>query len=334
MRAIFKAFLLGAALAVLLAPAKAQTQSQTQPPLTQLTIMVFQGVQNLPLFAAQTRGFFGKRNLEVEIKIAPTSDEMRNGLAEGRYQIVHGAIDNAVAMAEVAKADIAVVVGGDNGWNQLIVQPEINAAADLRGKTVIVDAPNTAYALQLYDMLAQAGLKKGDYEVKVVGATFRRLDAIRDDKTIAASMLNPPFSVLAQKAGLKNLGSAVKTVGPYQATGGFVMRAWAKQNEDTLVKYLAAYVEGVRWALDPANKEHAIRLLMDRLKLAEDVATAAYTYATDPAEGFAKDGKVDVEGFRNVLKLRAQHLGTWGGTPPAPEKYLDLSYYQKAFAGL
>ena len=328
MRVTLKAFLFGVALAVSITAAKAQTQP------TQLTIMVFQGVQNLPLFAAQTRGFFGKRNLEVEIKIAPTSEEMRNGLAEGRYQIVHGAIDNAVAMAEVAKADIAVVVGGDNGWNQLIVQPEINAAADLRGKTVIVDAPNTAYALQLYDMLAQAGLKKGDYEVKVVGATFRRLDAIRGDKTIAASMLNPPFSVLAQEAGLKNLGSAVKTVGPYQATGGFVMRAWAKQNEDTLVKYLAAYVEGVRWALDPANKEHAIRLLMDRLKLAEDVATAAYTYATDPAEGFAKDGKVDVEGFRNVLKLRAQHLGTWGGTPPAPEKYLDLSYYQKAFAGL
>ena len=103
----------------------------------------------------------------MEIKIAPTSDELRNGLAEGRYQIVHGAIDNAVAMAEVAKADIAVVIGGDNGWNQLIVQPEIGSLADLRGKTVIVDAPNTAYALQLYDMLAQDGLKKGDYEVKV-----------------------------------------------------------------------------------------------------------------------------------------------------------------------
>ncbi len=331
MRASLKAILMAVATALLLMPARAQT-SPPQP--TQLTIMVFQGVQNLPLFAAQTRGFFGKRNLEVEIKIAPTSDEMRNGLAEGRYQIVHGAIDNAVAMAEVAKADIAVVSGGDNGWNQLIVQPGINAAADLRGKTVIVDAPNTAYALQLYDMLAQAGLKKGDYEVKVVGATFKRLEAIRDDKTIAASMLNPPFSVLAQKAGLKNLGSAVKAVGPYQATGGFVMRAWARQNEDVLVKYLAAYVEGVRWALDPANKEHAIKLLMERLKLAEDVAIAAYTYAVDPVEGFARDAKVDVEGFRNVLKLRAQHLGTWGGTPPAPEKYLDLSYYQKAQAGL
>jgi ABC-type nitrate/sulfonate/bicarbonate transport system substrate-binding protein len=300
------------------APAVAQTQ---------LTIMVFQGVQNLPLFVAQTKGFFAKRGLTVEIKVAP------NGLAEGRYQIVHGAVDNAVAMAEVAKADIAVVIGGDNGWNQLIAQSGIGSVADLRGKTVIVDAPNTAYALQLYDMLAQSGLKKGDYDVKVVGATFRRLEAIRDDKTIAASMLNPPFSVLAEKAGLKNMGSAVKAIGPYQATAGFVMRAWAKQNEDALVKYLQAYVEGVRWSLDAANKDEAVGLLKDRLKLADDVAAAAYTVAAGP-EGFAKDGAVDMEGFRNVLKLRAVHLGTWGGTPPAPEKYLDLSYYQKAFAGL
>ncbi len=107
---------------VLLTPARAQTK---------LTIMVFQGVQNLPLFAAQTQGFFAKRGLEVDIKIAPTSDEMRNGLAEGRYQIVHGAIDNAVAMAEVAKADIAVVCGGDNSWIELIVQPEIDVGRRL-----------------------------------------------------------------------------------------------------------------------------------------------------------------------------------------------------------
>jgi ABC-type nitrate/sulfonate/bicarbonate transport system substrate-binding protein len=234
----------------------------------------------------------------------------------------------------VAKADIAVVVGGDNGWNQLIVQPEINAAADLRGKTVIVDAPNTAYALQLYDMLAQAGLKKGDYEVKVVGATFRRAEAIRSDKTIAASMLNPPFSTLAEKAGLKSMGSAVRAIGPYQATAGFVMRSWAKANEDTLVKYLQAYIEGVRWTLDPQNKAQAIDFLKERLKLADDIATRAYEIATDPAEGFAKDAALDLEGFRNVLKLRATHLGTWGGVAPAPEKYIDLGYYQKAFAGL
>ena len=40
-------------------------------------------------------------------------------------------------------------------------------------------------------------------------------------------------------------------------------------------------------------------------------------------------------GFENALKLRADMLGTWGGNPPPPaSKYLDLSHYQKALAGL
>jgi hypothetical protein len=35
-----------------------------------------------------------------------------------------------------------------------------------------------------------------------------------------------------------------------------------------------------------------------------------------------------------LLKLRAEIEGQWGGTAPAPDKYLDLSYYDKAVAGL
>ena len=83
------------------------------------------------------------------------------------------------------------------------------------------------------------------------------------------------------------------------------MRDWAKANEDTLIKYLQAYVKGVRWSLDPQNKAEAIGFLVERLKLPEDVAALAYAIATDPAEGFAKDATLDLEGFRNVLKLRA-----------------------------
>ena len=100
-------------------------------------------------------------------------------------------------------------------------------------------------------------------------------------------MLNPPFSKLAEKAGLKNMGSAVKAIGPYQATAGFVMRAWAKANEDTLVKYLQAYIEGVRWTLDPQNKAQAIGLLKERLKLADDVATPSLC-GRDRPEGFRR----------------------------------------------
>src|SRR5262249_27730809 len=50
---------------------------------------------------------------------------------KGDHQIAHAAVDNAVAMVELAKADVAIVTGGDNGFNRIFVQPEINAYAEL-----------------------------------------------------------------------------------------------------------------------------------------------------------------------------------------------------------
>lgn len=295
---------------------------------TSLTIMVFQGMQNLPLLAAQSKGFFDKRGLKVDVKIAPNSDELRNGLAEGRYQIVHSAADNAVAMVEMAKIDTAIVIGGDNGLYHLYAQAGIGSIADLRGKRVVVDAPNTAYAFQLYEMLRLAGLGKGDYEVKVSGATFKRLEDLEKDKVNTATMLNPPFSLRAAKAGLKDLGEAVKAIGPYQATAGFVLRSWAKGNPDMLVKYLAAYLEGLRWAMDPGNKTEAVKLYVEGLKVPEDIAAGCYDAFLS---GTARDAAFDMAGFRNVLELRSRFTDS---IPMAAEKYVDLSYYQKALAGL
>jgi len=293
-----------------------------------LTVIVFPGVQNLPMFAAQAKGFYAKRGLKVDLKFTPNSDELRNGLAEGRYQIAHSAVDNAFALKDKANVDIMVVSGGDNSFNHLYVQPEIKSLADIRGKTVAVDAVNTAYAFQLYEMLRQHGLNKGDYEVKPVGGTTARLEALTKDKTIVAAMLNPPFSVRAEKAGLKDMGTAAAALGTYQGTSVFVLRGWGKTNADTLVKYLEAYVEGLRWAFDPKNKAEAVGLLTERLKLQEDIATLSYDATKNE---FNRDGAIDLDGVKNVLKLRAQFEG---GTPASPEKYLDLSYYQKARAGL
>jgi ABC-type nitrate/sulfonate/bicarbonate transport system substrate-binding protein len=306
-------------------------QAQAQ---TALKVMVFPGLSNFSIFAAQHKGLFAKHGLAIELINTPNSDAQRERLAKGEVQIAHAGVDNAVAMAELAKVDIAIVMGGDNGFNRIVVQPEISGYADLRGKTVVVDAPNTAFALLLYKVLKDNGLNKGDYAVKPVGGTPARLDAMLKDKANAAGVLNPPFAFSAVKAGLKDMGSAAKAVGAYQSDGAFVLREWAKANSDTLVRYIRAYVEGRRWALDPANRAEAIQLLVDRLKLAPELVAQSYGVATDPVDGIAKDAKFDMVGFRNVLKLRAEIEGQWGGNPPPPEKYLDLSYYDKALAGL
>src|SRR5580704_4204241 len=278
--------------AVLLAGADlagAQDGKQDAKSDTKLTIMVFPGMQNLALFAAQSNGFFAKRGLAVDIKMAPSSDEQRAGLADGRWQIIHAGIDNAVAMVEVAKVDIAVICGGDNSFNHLIVQDDIKSFADLRGKTMAVDAPDTAYAFQLYEILKRNGVPKSDYAVKPVGATIRRLAAMQEDRAVAGTMMNPPFSLLAMKGGMRDLGAAATLIGAYQATGGAVLRSWAKGNPDVLARYLQAYVEGLRWALDPRNKDAAIKLFADNLKLPPEIAAATYAVAADPAAGVARD---------------------------------------------
>jgi len=298
---------------------------------TKLTVMVFAGVQNMPIIAVQTKGFFAKRGLSVEVLPAPSSEILRNGLMEGKHQIVHSAVDNAVAMAEVAKADISILMGGDNGWNRFFVQADTPTIKDLRGKTVIVDAPNTAYAFQVYQVLKLNGLNKGDYEVRPLGGTPRRFEAIKSDKSAGASTLNPPFSILARRAGLKDMGEIVQMIGSYQATAAWAMKPWAATNADALVRYIQAYIEGLRWTLDPANKAEAIDLIGARFKLEPEVAAEAYAVAVNPQSGFAKDAKLDIEGLNNVLKLRADWTGV---TPGAPDRYIDLSYYQRALSGL
>ena len=316
---------LGAATAASLAAPRAFAQE------TKLTVIVFPGMANLPILAAQSKGFFAKRKLEIDMKPTPNSDELRNGLAEGRYQIAHAGIDNSVALVENSKVDSVIFVGGDSAFNHLIVQPEIKSIADLRGKTVGVDAVNTAYAFQLYAMLKQKGVNKGDYTVKPIGGSLGRLNTIKSDKTIAATMLNVPFSIMAVKAGLNDLGTAVKALGPYQGTGGFVRRSWAEQNSDTLVRYTQSYVEGFRWVMDRKNKDEAVAMLTDKVRLPPDIAAQAYMIQSDPVEGMSKDARFDLVGFNNVLKLRVE---AEGGTIGAPEKYYDSSWYRKALAGL
>ena len=122
--------------------------------LQQVCLIVFPGVQNLPNLAAEANGFFARRGLVVETTLTKSSQQLRSGLARGEYDIGHGAVDNAVAMADLGGAeDVAIVVGLDHGFNKLIVRPQITCYDDLRGKTLGVDALDTAFALVVYEML-------------------------------------------------------------------------------------------------------------------------------------------------------------------------------------
>ena len=126
---------------------------------TLLHVNTFPTARSLPFYVAVDRGFFARRGLKVELEFTESSERQREGLAGGTVDIVHSAVDNAVAMIDVAKVDIVIVSGGDSGTNEFYVQDTIKDFSDIRGKAIVVDATNTAYALQARKILAQHGLR-------------------------------------------------------------------------------------------------------------------------------------------------------------------------------
>ncbi len=293
-------------------------------------VNVFNTSSNLPLLAALQAGEFERMGLQVEVQHTPNSDEQRAGLAAGRFEIAHAAVDNAVALIE-SGADAVIVCGGDAGLNEFMVRPEIANFEDLRGKLLAVDAPNTAYALAAKKILKERGLLEGrDYQVKLAGGTGPRAAAMVSDASLACGMINPPFNFKLRAQGLKSLGSQYELLGPYQATGAYVMRPWAQSHREVLQRYLVAYVRGQRRVMDRAHQAAMIDLLSANFKLDEQAARDTYEALLTPGSGLAPDAAFSLEGFARVLSIRAEMEGMWGGVPPAPERYLDLGAYEQA----
>ena len=298
---------------------------------TSLRVTMFPGPQDLAVFVALEERLYAARGLAVEVSLTPSSPALREGVANGSIDIASAGVDNAVDLVDTGKADVVIVAGGDDGMNQLMVRPEIRAYGDLRGKSVLVDAPDTAYAFLLYKMLELNGLKRGDYTVVPKGGSPQRLAALKEDKTYAATLLNLPSNIAAEKAGFHSLGGAVEAVGPYQGPGTWARRDWAAAHADVLVRYLQSTIEGLRWSREPSSRTAAATILARHLKIEQTLAEAAVERALAPSSGLAIDSRLDLDGFRNTLKLRAEMTG--GALQPA-EKYLDLSYYERALAGL
>jgi len=285
-------------------------------------------------FVAQSNGIFAKYGLQIQLprSAAGGSEEVRQWLASGELDLADYGVDNAVAMVENAGVDMILVAATDYTPTELMAQPEIKSLADLRGKIVLVDAPNTQNALALKKILSTAGLNPGvDYQMKEAGGTSARVAAMLKQKEYAATMASGQTAVQARQSGLVSLASTTNIFGPMLRYGVFTRRQWAKENSALLVRYIAAHIEAQRWIMNPANKEKVIDIVAQQAKLSQELAAGIYEMDMGP-NGLAKDAAIDVARFSNVLKFRAEVEGSWGGKAPAPERYYDASYHEKALA--
>ena len=94
---------------------------------TLVRVNTFPTARSLPFFVGVEKGIFRKHGIRLEFEFTESSKAQRDGLASGKFEVVHSAVDNALAMIETAHVDVVIVSGGDGGTNEFIVGRDIDS---------------------------------------------------------------------------------------------------------------------------------------------------------------------------------------------------------------
>ena len=303
--------------------------------LDHLRLLQFRAGYNLPVHAAVDHGIFAKHDLEVEVAYTPGSDYLIEALQTGKCEIAHPAADDVVAAVESKshkenEIDLFLFMGLHSGLLSLIAAPEYPDVESLRGKLLGVDSRRTGFVLLLEKFLRSQGVGPEDYSLVEIGGWEFRYRALLD-KQIAATLLTSPFVSDALASGCRLLARGDEILPVYQATCGAARKAWARDHNEVLVRYIRAYLAATRWCFKPSNRRACLDLLKKYNGLDEKRAENTLATLLEPDRGLYPDAKLNIPGLDAVLALRAEMGHLQPPLPPA-EKYIDLSYYQRAAA--
>jgi ABC-type nitrate/sulfonate/bicarbonate transport system substrate-binding protein len=308
-------------------------QAQTPSPLN---LIIFPGGLSWPVFVAQDKGFFDNEHLSVNVTETPGSVFQIKGIMAGDFDIAMTPFDNVVAYQEGqgeaqfdTPTDLFAFMGGISSTLRLIVRPEITSFADLKDKTLGVDALNTGYSLLMYRLLDHNNLPTGSYRLERLGGTASRVKALVDGR-IAGTMVSSPQEILPEQNGFKRLGDIQPMLGGYQALSGVARRSWAATHSGQLKSFIRAYVTANDWLADPQNRAEAADIYAKHIPdTPRAVIDKAWDAMLGKSEGFEPHAKFDPVGALTVLDIRNEY-----GVPKKEltdwHAYVDDSFYNEA----
>ncbi|MFM2129898.1 MAG: hypothetical protein RL477_1444 [Pseudomonadota bacterium] len=306
--------------------------------MTEVKLICFPGAPNLPIFAAIEKGWFAGNGLDVRLTTTPSSAFQAENLANGTFHIAGTAFDNVVAYREKQGAvvidpapDFFAFMGATQIELALVAAKDVKTVADLKGRSVALDALATGFAFVLYEMLARAGLKQDDVTMAAVGATPQRWESVRAG-THAATLTIEPFTSIARAQGFNVPETSTNMFAAYQGGSFAAKHSWAAANADTVKGFIRGYLKGLDWTLDPANRDEAVKLLVANMsELKPEVAPKVVANLVNPRSGLTPKAAFLPDGVATVLELRRRYGGGMANADPA--RYIDTSFYEAAVKG-
>lgn len=248
------------------------------------------------------KGFFAQHDVDLDIIFAPSASGILQQLAAGSIDIVAttGVVEPIYAADKGAPVKIARIIGQNSPY-AMEAQPSIGSIKDLKGKTIALGGLVDITAVYWNKMAAANGLKPGDVDIIVIGATAGRFAALKSG-TVAASMVLPPFNFLAEASGAKNIGLVFDYVKDYPFTGLEVSDRWGTAHRDMAKRLLAALDESAAWFYRPENRDELIAMGVKNFNIDQKESAQSLDYLWK-IQYFAPTSIVSRKGLENLIAV-------------------------------
>ena len=207
----------------------------------------------MSIWFAKEANYYEKNGLSVEVISIPGSSLAIQAMLSGELPIIQagGAGPIQAALSGTDTVVLATIAKKFNWW--IFAQPNINRMEDLRGKIFGTTRFGTQSDLASRIALRRAGIDpERDITMVQTGGPSETISAMVGGKVHAAA-ITPPATLQARKVKLKDLMDLSKLDVEYHVNGVVTTRKYLKSNEDTVRRFLRAYVEGaVRGMKDKA----------------------------------------------------------------------------------
>jgi NitT/TauT family transport system substrate-binding protein len=265
-----------------------------------------------PFYIGMSKGYFAAEGIDLDIIYAQTAPGILQQLAGGSLDIVAttGLVEPIHAVDKGAPIIVLRVIGQVSPY-AMLAKPSIKSLAELKGKTVTLGGLIDITRIYFDRMMNANGLKTGDWDVIVIGATGARFAALKSG-AVDAAMLLPPFNFHAEAAGFPNIGLVIDYVKDLPFTGVETTRPWAMAHKPVIARILKAIDQSVAFFSDNANRQESIEIMNRYAKLDPDDVSKSYDFLRK-IDFFAHDDKVSKRQLVALIKSM-QAIGDIGPT--------------------
>ncbi|HXV50068.1 MAG TPA: ABC transporter substrate-binding protein [Candidatus Binatia bacterium] len=271
-------------------------------------------------FAAE-RGFYKSEGLDLELVFVRGASTAVQALLANQIQFIFTIGPQMPAVWEGNDIMILAQQVGRPTFS-MVVTPDINRVADLKGKKLgVTFGGSTAAGTKALLELNKLNPDK-DVDYISLPGNEPKIAALKQG-IIAGALLAPPADYLAMKSGLKRLLSLADVFKDTAFTGLATNSRTIKENPQMVRRMVRAITRSVLHTRD--NREDALLVAMKRLGLDREAAQDAYQ--------MIRDALVPVPTEKGV-ELMAQWQAIALNIKPKrkPAEYMDLRFVNEAMA--